>query len=378
VKICVVTGTRAEYGIFRSVLQAIEKQPGLTLQLAVTGMHLLRKFGNTVDDIRADGWRIDAQVPMYRDGDSPAAALARGIAGFDKAFATLRPDVVMVLGDRLEILAAAAAALARQIPIAHLHGGETAPGQFDEQIRHAVTKMGALHFVATTTSAARVRQMGEASQRIFVVGAPALDHAVTCAAEWRKTKKRGAITPLLALHPSSADDAVEQRRAELLIDCIRAAFPGGGRIAAVGPNNDPGHAGILAAYRARAGDLDLTMSLPQEAFWKKLSECGLLIGNSSSGIIEAASLGAIAVNVGDRQWGRERSQNVIDVPWVRGRIIAALERALSDKAFQKTVQRCKNVYGKGGSGARIAKLLSHVEIEALRAPKRFVDLPQVR
>ena len=170
-KVCVVTGTRAEFGIWRPVLKAIEASKKLRLQLVVTGMHLQAGFGDTVSDILAQGFEIAAEVVMYDPGDTPAMSLARGTAGMAAAFRELKSDLVMVLGDRLEILAASSAALAEQIPIAHLHGGETAPGQWDEQIRHAVTKMAHLHFCATKTAARRIVQMGEDPQSVHVVGA---------------------------------------------------------------------------------------------------------------------------------------------------------------------------------------------------------------
>jgi len=371
-KIAVVTGTRAEYGIWCPVLNAIEKAPGLALQLVVTGMHLQKKFGHTIDHIKADGRQIAAAVPMYRTGESPARGLSRGTAGLAAAFAKLNPDVVMVLGDRLEILAAATAALTQHRIIAHLHGGETAPGQYDEQIRHAVTKMAHLHFCATKVARRRIVQMGEDPRRVHVVGAPAIDsvHGYgTC-----YTGKPADRQPTLLLHPTSPDAALERSRALMLIDLLLSRFEA--PILAVYPNNDPGHQGILSAYAERAASLDLASSRPQYFFWKLLVESGLLVGNSSSGILEAATLGCAVVNIGDRQAGRERSGNVLDVSWKKAEIARALDRVLSDAAFHRLIMRRRNVYGDGRAAGRIAGVLKSLNPKTFPRTKRFVDLPR--
>jgi UDP-hydrolysing UDP-N-acetyl-D-glucosamine 2-epimerase len=407
-RIAVVTGTRAEYGIWTPVLRALRARRGLELQLVVTGMHLLPEFGNTVRVIHKDGWEIAARVPMYERGHDAdgsgagagsqdyAAALARGIAGMGKAFARLDPEVVMVLGDRLEILAAASAAVCQGRMLAHVHCGETAPGQFDEQIRHAVTKMAHLHFCATPAAAARIRQMGEDPKYIYRVGAPALDTLLQAAARWPRRKAAQPLRPVLVLHPSGADEATEYARTCLVIDALwaSAAEDGSGRrrgldasrILALGPNNDPGHRGILRAYRDRADQLDLRMNLSQVDFWRAAHDAGLLVGNSSSGIIEMASLGVAVVNVGDRQAGRERSGNVVDTGFEPRALRAALRRVLSDAPWRRRVAACRNIYGDGRAATRIVRVLadladlrvrkSGVNRTRLRPqPKAFRDLP---
>ncbi len=372
--IAVVTGTRSEFGIWRPVLGAISQSPTLNLQLIVTGMHLLKAFGNTQKMIADYKFPIAAKVPMYKADEPIASSLARGTANLAKAFEKLKPDVVMVLGDRLEILAAATAALALQIPIAHVHGGETAPGQWDEQIRHAVTKMAHLHFCATETSAHRLQLMGEDPQRIHTVGAPAIDLALHARALFDRLPVGERFSlPVVVLHPTSPDDELEYQRTRMLLDALSRHFPRTNRLRyhVVGPNNDPGHQGILQAYLEAEEDVDLEMSVPQEIFWASLRGSRLLIGNSSAGIIEAATFGCTVINVGDRQKGREQSGNVLNVPWEAGEIAKAIRRARSDKVFLRQVETCENVYGDGHSAQRIVRILELLHEDPLSTIKSF-------
>lgn len=403
-RIAIVTGTRAEYGIWRPVLQAVRAARGLQLQLVVTGMHLLTEFGHTVRDIEADGWKIAARVPMYSPARAVqdkqgkkgshfardyAAALAKGVQGMGQAFEKLKPDVVMVLGDRLEILAAATAALCQGRLIAHVHGGETAPGQFDEQIRHAVTKMAHLHFCATATAARRIIQMGENPSHVFVVGAPALDSATAALQEFAQlTGTSGPqlfasqpTSALVVLHPGSPDEKTEYQHARMILQTLRNMLPG--RLQLIGPNNDPGHRGILKAYTEAlrtVPNVHLEMSLTQPEFWGELLGRRLLVGNSSGGIIEAASFGAAVINLGHRQAGRERSGNVLDIPYKKADLERALKRVLSDRKFAARVATCRNVYGDGHAAERMVKVLDQINrllpVQGrLSAVKRFYDLP---
>ena len=378
-RVCVVTGTRAEYGIWMPVLGAVNNSPRLQLQLLVTGMHLLKGFGSTVKDIERGVFTISERVPMYRPGEPPAASLARGIQGMGAAFRKLKPHVVMVLGVRLEMLAAGSAALAQRIPIAHVHGGETAPGIWDEQIRHALTKMAHVHFCATAAAKARIRAMGEDPAHIHQVGAPALDIAVLARENiWTHVnmavRNFAGSRPTLLLHPSSADESLEYRRALTVLDVLRKVFPGT-KIETIGPNNDPGHKGILRAYNQRAEHLRLEMSSSQEQFWASLISGGMLVGNSSAGIIEAATLRCAVVNIGHRQAGRERNGNVIDVSWESGAagIERAIRHAITDKAFRRRVESGKNLYGEGRAGKRIATVLERLAHTGIPLEKRFVN-----
>ncbi len=371
-KVVIVTGTRAEYGIWTPVLRAITRSKKLHLQLVVTGTHLLPAFGSTLKQIVNDGFTPAAIVPMYCRGDAPADSLARGTSGLARAFSNLAPDIILVLGDRLEILAAAQAALCLQIPIGHVHGGETAPGQFDEQIRHAVTKMAHVHFAATPCAAARIRQMGENPKHVHVVGAPALDIASVLAREFQVDQHRISGRPLLLFHPMSPDEQLEFQRTKLLIDTIQKAYRPE-CIDALGPNNDPGHTGILDCYAEQNSEnFELSPSVSAKNYWDMLWTCPFLIGNSSSGIIEAATFHIPVINIGERQAGRKRSGNVIDVPYNAAAITSAIKKATST-AFLRTVDRTKNIYGDGNASARIVRILEHLNPARL-VPKKFVDI----
>ena len=373
-KVAVVTGTRAEYGIWIPVLEAIKRSPRLRLQLVVTGMHLLPEFGATWRAITRDGFTPAAKVPMYRKGDSPADSLARGTRGLARAFQKLAPDIVLVLGDRLEMLAAAQAAMCLHLPIGHVHGGETAPGQFDEQIRHAITKLAQVHFAATACAAGRIKQMGENPRHIHITGAPALDRARVAARTFLPQRRGTSGRPLLVLHPVCADEGTEFAQTQLVLRAIQhSGAPRG--IDALGPNNDPGHRGILRCYaQQNAACFHMVPSVTQQQFWRMLWECPYLIGNSSAGIIEAATFGVPVVNIGLRQAGRQRSGNVVDVPYQAAAIRRAIGTVTSPE-FRRRVQRLTNVYGTGRASARIVRVLERLARTkgAVFTAKRFFD-----
>jgi UDP-hydrolysing UDP-N-acetyl-D-glucosamine 2-epimerase len=381
-KILIVTGTRAEFGILTPVIHAIRESKKLNLQLLVTGMHLQKQFGYTLTTVRALGGPIAATVPMYKQTDTPAQSLARGTANLAKAFQKLKPHLVMVLGDRLEILAAANAALACQVPLAHLHGGETAPGQWDEQIRHAITKIAHLHFPATKKAAQRILQMGEHPTTIHTVGAPALDSALAHSLAWKRkaaTTNPAQSRAILLLHPSAPNDQIERRRAIMLTLALRRTLRNT-HLTILGPNNDPGHQGILDGYRIATrvrgtGSVrfEFKMSLTQPEFFHLLATSQLLIGNSSAGILEAATFGVPVINLGDRQKGRERNPNVIDVPWEAGPggIQTAIKKATSP-SYQRLIAKRKNLYGDGHASERILKTLESLKFP-LPTTKQFHD-----
>jgi GDP/UDP-N,N'-diacetylbacillosamine 2-epimerase (hydrolysing) len=377
-RVCVVTGTRAEFGIWRPVLAAIAGSRELELKLVVTGMHLLDEFGGTKRMVMEEGYEDMPQVEMYRKGESPAKSLARAIEGLAAAYRKVWAQVVMVLGDRLEMLAAANAALAERIPLAHVHGGETAPGIWDEQIRHAITKMAHIHFCATKTAERRIVRMGEDPKRVHVVGAPALDEALEFYdGNWENammTRNEQGTRALLVLHPSGGDDGVEYQRAKMVLGVLKKTFAREEGVTVVGPNNDPGYEGIMRAIQDEASGLVMLMSMDQEGFWHEMMECGLLVGNSSSGIIEAATLGVPVVNIGDRQAGRERNGNVIDVGWDAAAIEQAVQRATSDRAFRRRLTGRRNVYGDGRTSQRIVKTLEELaRAGGVPLEKRFCD-----
>jgi UDP-N-acetylglucosamine 2-epimerase (non-hydrolysing)/GDP/UDP-N,N'-diacetylbacillosamine 2-epimerase (hydrolysing) len=367
-KICFVTGTRAEFGLMQKTLRAIQDHPQLHLQLIVTGMHLDPAHGKTVNEIRKQCWRIDAAVPWKPAGndlrklaEQSGLATAR-LAG---AYSKLNPDIVLVVGDRVEAFAAATAAHLSGKIIAHVHGGDRALGQVDDALRHAITKLSHIHFPATQESAQRIAKLGEEKWRIRCVGSPGIDGITREAlAQPALEKMIGAAVPgryaLLVLHPTQPDNTIEQRRASMLLQaCIDAGFA---RIIVVAPNNDPGSEGIIRAImRARSPLISTYQNLARGAFLGLMRDAALLIGNSSSGIIEAASFGTPVVDIGPRQAGRERGPNVISVPFERSAIRRALKR-LWNQGNPRRFPR-NNIYGAGNTARRIASALAAVPLD---------------
>ncbi|GIW74975.1 MAG: UDP-N,N'-diacetylbacillosamine 2-epimerase (hydrolyzing) [Phycisphaerae bacterium] len=346
-RVCYVTGTRAEFGLMQTVLQAIRDHPRLDLQLVVTGMHLSRSHGQSIRQIR-HYWSIDSVVP-WKDTD-PATATTSATRKLVQVFDRLEPDIVLVCGDRVEAFAAASAGLLDGRIVAHVHGGDRALGQLDDTLRHAITKLSHLHFPATHASARRILRMGEQKFRIHTVGTPGLDGIRDLARSVEPTDTQ----ILVLVHPDSPDEKQQYRQTRLLLEQVRQAATG--RVVAVYPNNDPGWEGVARALEACSW-IRTVRDLPRAVFLRHLMDARVLVGNSSSGIIEAASLGTPVVNIGPRQKGREKSRNVRGVPWEAGRILHAIQRSMK-KRF-----RGKNVYGEGKTGLRIARILSDVELD---------------
>ncbi|ANJ67136.1 UDP-N-acetyl-D-glucosamine 2-epimerase, UDP-hydrolysing [Halothiobacillus diazotrophicus] len=383
-RIAVVTGTRADYGLLYWLIHDLHQAQDLELQLIVTGMHLVPLFGHTVDVIEQDGFPIAARVDIDLDSDEPeAVARSTGLAtiGLAEAFARLRPDIVVILGDRFEMLAAASAAFIQRVPIAHIHGGEVTEGALDEGFRHAITKLAHLHFTAAEPYRRRVIQMGESPERVFEVGAPGLDHLrrtpLLSRAELEASLgfPLGQTNFLVTFHPATLDvtDAATQCRALLT---ALDAFPEATVVITL-PNADPGGRAIiplLEAYAGRhAGRVHLRASLGQLRYLSLLCQVQTVIGNSSSGIIEAPSFGAPTVNIGDRQQGRLRAASVIDCAPTSADIVAAIRRSLSAD-FRAALKNRVNPYGAGDATGRMMAVLRQVDLDTLRR-KTFYDLP---
>ncbi len=340
----------------RSTLLGIRNHPALSLQIIATGMHLSARHGRTVRAIQADGWTVDATVPWpASDERQNAVQTGRAMAGIAAALDRLNTDIVLVVGDRVEAFAAAAAGHVAGRIVAHVHGGDRALGQVDDSLRHAITKLAHLHFPATVASKQRILQLGEDPWRVHRVGSPGIDGIAMQAAAGDATLGRFA---LIVLHPTDTDDAVEAGRAAMLLGCVRRI--GFDHIVIIYPNNDPGSGGIISCWET-SGE-QVLRDAPRATFLALMRDAAALIGNSSSGIIEAASFGTPVVDVGPRQLGRERSANVVNVPFDRRRI----ERELRRLWNAGRPLRCanKNVYGGNGAGERIAKVLASVEIDA--------------
>jgi len=384
-RICVVTGSRAEYGLLCRLLEEIEADPGLELQLVVTGAHLAPAHGLTWRAIAEDGFPIAAKVDMGLAGDSAAdiaRAMGRGIAGMGEAVARLRPHIVVVLGDRFEILAAVAAVLVAAVPVAHIHGGEVTEGAFDDAIRHAITKMAHLHFVAAEPYRRRVIQMGEDPGRVFTVGAPGLDGVARTAFMSRAALEAdlgfalGEGFLLVTYHPATLGGRPPAEAAGELLAALDA-FPER-RVLFTGVNADPGRDAVARAVTeyaaARPERVRAVDSLGRRRYLSALKHCAAVAGNSSSGLIEAPAVGTPTVNVGGRQAGRLRAASVIDCAEDRDAVAAALRRAL-DPAFMAAAADVPSPYGEPGASARIKAILKDVPLEGLVA-KGFCDLAE--
>jgi GDP/UDP-N,N'-diacetylbacillosamine 2-epimerase (hydrolysing) len=368
-KVLYVTGTRADFGLMASTLRQIAAHSLLELQIAVTGMHLSETYGLTVRDIEAEGLPIVARIPTNVEERSPAS-MARGIGeaviGLTRALSEAQPDLVILIGDRGEMLAGAVAALHLGIPIVHLHGGERS-GTVDEPVRHAITKLSHWHFVATEQSRERVVRMGEREDRVWITGAPSLDDLEQHGARARAEVLQGLGLPLdsrfvlVLFHPvvQEMDEAAQQTGA--LAQALRDALgESPTHIVWLAPNADAGSAAILEALDEMGGErLHRVTHLPRPQYVAALRHAEALVGNSSSGIIEAASFGTPVVNVGNRQRSRERNGNTIDCASDRGAITAAITQSLARGRYPAS-----NVYGDGKSGARITHLLATLPIEA--------------
>ncbi len=352
-RICFVTGTRAEFGLMRSTLEAIRAHPKLELQLVVTGMHLDPRHGKSIESIRRDGWKIDAIVPWKGE---VAEATGTAITGLARAFSKLKTDVVLVVGDRVEAFAAATAAHISQRAVAHVHGGDRAEGVIDDSLRHAITKLAHIHLPATAVSRERIFRLGEDRERIHLVGTPGLDGIKQLARsieEFPKlTRRRYA---LFVMHPDR-----DRSDAGVVLDVIQRA--GIGQIVAIYPNNDAGADRIIRTLERRRPRLSyLLKNSARSQFLGLLRDAAVLVGNSSSGIIEAASFGTPVVNIGPRQAGRERSENVTDVPCSEAAIRRAIKR-IWNKGHPVRFGG-DNVYGSEGAGKRIASVLARVRLD---------------
>ena len=381
-KICVVTGSRAEYGLLRWVMEGIRAEPELQLQLVATGMHLSPEFGLTWREIERDGFVIDRKVETLLSSDTAvgiAASMGLGLIGFGEALQQLQPDLMLVLGDRYEIFAAAAAALVARIPIAHVHGGETTEGAFDEALRHSITKMAQLHFVAAEAYRKRVVQLGESPERVFLVGGLGLD-AITrlplldrAALESDLGLRLAERNLLVTFHPATLDGADSARQMAELLAALDQ-WPDTQLIFTM-PNADT-HGRALSQmveqYVAARANACVFVSLGQLRYLSLLRQVDGVVGNSSSGLIEAPSLRIGTINIGDRQRGRLRAASVIDCKPDRAAIGAALAQLYSP-AFRSGLAGVRNPYGEGGASERIVAVLRGWPMDGI-VKKSFHDL----
>lgn len=373
-KVCVVTGTRAEYGLLYPILKKIEQSNSLQLQLVVTTMHLSSEFGLTYKQIEKDGFKIDEKIENLLSSDtksSIAKSTGLGTILLSDTFNRLEPDIVLLLGDRYETLAAATTAMLMNIPIAHIHGGEITEGAVDEQIRHAVTKMSYLHFTSTEEYRKRVIQMGEDPSRVFNSGAPGIDNIVDfnllskeeleADLNWRF----GPKSALFTYHPITLEDSDIYHDIKKILDALvksdlnvlftYANADEGGRII---------NQKIEEFCQINPDKYKVVKSLGQLRYLSAMKHVDLLIGNTSSGIIEAASFQKPVVNIGDRQRGRLQSGNVVDCD------IESIEEAIL-KASSIDLKEIKNIYGNGKSSEMIVEILEKHEFSII---KKFIDM----
>jgi GDP/UDP-N,N'-diacetylbacillosamine 2-epimerase (hydrolysing) len=381
-KICVVTGARADYGLLRWVMQGIRDSPGLELQVIATGMHLSPEFGLTFREIERDGFAIDSKIEMLLSADS-ASALSKstglGLIGFGEVLQRLQPDLLFVLGDRFEIFAAAAAATLARIPIAHAHGGETSEGAFDEALRHSITKMSHLHFVAAEAYRKRVIQLGEDPERVFLVGGLGLDNVGKLrllereALEAALGFKLGPKNLLITFHPVTLENATSAPQMDALLGALDALEDT--HLIFTLPNADTGGRVLIEMierFVANRPNACAYASLGEQRYLSCIRHVDGVVGNSSSGLIEVPSFKKGTINIGDRQRGRLRAASVIDCAADRQAIDAALQQLYSPE-FQSGLAAVRNPYGEGGASARIVPILRDYPLEFI-LKKTFYDL----
>jgi UDP-N-acetylglucosamine 2-epimerase (non-hydrolysing)/GDP/UDP-N,N'-diacetylbacillosamine 2-epimerase (hydrolysing) len=382
--IAVVTSSRADYCHLYWPLRELGDRPGIRVRLMVTGAHLAREFGHTVDVIEADGFRIDDRLDCLV-GDDADTAMARTIGqatlAFADAFERDRPDLVLLVADRYEMLAPANAALAMRIPIAHIEGGERSEGAIDHAIRNALTMMSHLHFATTEAAAARIVAMCEEPWRVHHTGAPSLDHLQRTPLPDRQALAgrlgMALDTPplVVAHHPVTLDPDPATEAGVLFAALERVDRP----IVICFPNADAGTRVIRELAERYCSDhahARLITNLEPSMYWSLLHHAAAMVGNSSSGIMESASIPLPAVNVGRRQEGRERPANVIDAPAAHDAILEAVEEALS-ASFASSIQGIDNPYGDGHAAPKIADTLATVPIDARLLNKHATEFEPV-
>ncbi len=383
--IAVVTGTRAEYGLLYWIIKGIHDDPQLDLQLIVTGMHLSPEFGLTVKEIERDGFPVAERVEMLLSSDTETAiatSMGLGMIGFAKAYERLKPDVLLVLGDRFEIFAAVSAAIPFRIPVAHIHGGESTEGAIDEQLRHAITKMSHIHFPAVEDYRKRIIQMGERPQNVYCFGSPAVDNVyglrlmekeeLCNELEIPSDKKMGVVT----YHPVTLErDTADVQISEILKALKK--FPDIFWVFTL-PNADTGGRIIIKRIKDFVNEnkesCKVFASLGQVRYLSLLKNADIMVGNSSSGLVEAPSFELPVVNIGERQKGRIRARNVIEMPYcLEDAISNAISKGTSDD-FRNSLRAMKNPYGAGNASGKILNILKKLTLSEGMIKKNFYDL----
>ena len=381
-KICLITGSRADYGLLRWVMNGILNSKSLELQIIATGMHLSPEFGLTYLEIEKDGFRIDRKVEMLLSSDTPIGitkSMGVGMIGFADAFSEMKPDLLLVLGDRYEIFAAVSSALVDRIPVAHLHGGETTEGAFDEAIRHSITKMSHLHFVAAGEYRQRVIQLGEHPDRVFQVGGLGVDNI--CKTKLLEIKeleesldfKLGKRNLLITFHPVTLEHGTSANQIDELMKALENLD--GTHLIFTMPNSDTDGRilfQMIEKFVAKHPHAKAFTSLGQLRYLSCIKYVDGVVGNSSSGLAEVPSFKKGTINIGDRQKGRLKAVSVIDCEPNKVSINNAVQKLYSAE-FQDKLSTVKNPYGSGGASEAIINILENVTLDGI-LKKKFYNL----
>lgn len=383
-KVCVVTGTRAEYGLLYWTIKALQDDPAFQLQLIATGMHLSPEFGLTYKRIEEDGFRIDKKIEILLSSDTAVAiskSIGLGIISFAEAFAELAPDVVLLLGDRFEILAAATAAMIGNVPIAHCHGGEATEGVVDEPIRHSVTKMSHLHFTATEEYRQRVIQLGEQPDRVFKVGALGVENINRMelldreSFEERAGFTLGSKNILVTFHPVTLEQGTAEVQFKELLRALDEEEEA--KIIFTKPNADANGRVIIKLIdeyvQANPQKSTSFVSMGQLRYLSALQYVDVVVGNSSSGLIEVPSFKKATIDIGDRQRGRIKADSVISCTPEYAAIREALKQAFSPE-FRASLEKLQNPYGEKNASGEIIRILKDATLDEALIKKRFFDL----
>lgn len=377
----IITVGRSDYGIYRSVLCQIRKEADLNLHLIVAGMHLLKKYGLTVEEIKRDGFPIAETVSLLLEKDTPAGiaeSSGAAVQAFAQCYTRFRPDILLLLGDRFEMHAAALAALPFKIPVAHIHGGELTLGATDNACRHSITMLSHLHFVATEVYQKRVLQLGEEPWRVHCTGAPALDCLENFEPLGLSALARKLVSPLkekpilVTFHPVTLEYENTPWQIDQLLEALENFdYP----IVFTGTNADTSNSVIwkkIQSFISSHPTAQLVTNFGPDFYFNMLANTKVMVGNSSSGLIEAPSFALPVVNIGTRQTGRVRAKNVIDVGYRTEEIAGGIQKALSPK-FRDSLKGMKNPHGDGKASERIVKVLKDMDCGQRLIFKRFVD-----
>lgn len=373
-KVVYITGTRADYGLMHNTLELLNNDNLIQLDVVATGMHLMKEFGYSVDEIKKDNFNLHIidETFLKDSKESMSIFIGNFVVKLTQLLSEIKPDFVLLLGDRGEMLAGAITASYLQIPVAHIHGGDVS-STVDDSARHAITKLSNIHFPATEKSASRIKQMGENPENIFVVGAPGLDDILKNVNEVdiRYLKDKYSINKnfvIILQHPVSLE---EDDSAKQIKETLDAILDTDYQIILVYPNADAGGRAmidIIDEYQVPA-----YKNIPHDDFIGLLSIASILIGNSSSGIIESSSLKLPVINIGTRQEGREKSTNVVDVDYKKEEILEAINY-IESSDYQKILENCINPYGDGKAAERIVNILKNIEIDNDLLNKKFFEL----